>query len=181
MNTLPVATWQNIAAKATVAVFYQIISLIVAVVAGCLFAMVVSRIDAGNFFAAFGNALYELYSIVGGVLWLYALEICILMLISLFGANMMLYAAMSIGHTANSHKVVSSVAVFLGFYIISQIINSVLLRGAIQLYSLDGIYSISEYYRAQPIILITIVIEIFYLAAYFLITKYFLKHRLNLQ
>lgn len=182
MNTLPVSTWQNIIAKTVIAVFYQILSAIVAVVAGLLFTVVVSsNLSALDTFQAFGNAFHTIYSQIGGAFWLYFIEICLLMLISLFSSNMMIYASMSVGHSMNTHKVVSSVAVFVAFYIVSQIVNSLLLTGGMYFYNLVGLYTLSNLYRPQPIILAVIVLEIAYLTAYFFITKYFLKNRLNLQ
>ena len=181
MNTLPVSTWQNIAAKAIVAVLYQIISLIVAVFAGFSFTMVGANVSFVEIFGSVIDAFREILSQMGGVFWLYAVEILVIMLISTFGSNMMIYASMSVGHSMNSHKVVSSVAVFLGFYIVSQIINSLLLAGGAYFYALAGSYSLSELYRPQPAILAILVLEIAYLTAYFFITKYFLKRRLNLQ
>ena len=180
-NTLPVSTWQNIAAKAIVAVLYQIISLIVAVFAGFSFTMVGANVSFVEIFGSVIDAFREILSQMGGVFWLYAVEILVIMLISTFGSNMMIYASMSVGHSMNSHKVVSSVAVFLGFYIVSQIINSFLLAGGAYFYALAGSYSLSELYRPQPAILAILVLEIAYLTAYFFITKYFLKRRLNLQ
>lgn len=181
MNTLPVSTWQNIAAKLIIALLYQIISFIVAVIAGILFVVVGANAPVGEIFDAFAEVFRIIYSPLGNVFWLYAAEFCILMLISLAGANMMIYASMSVGHSMNSHKVISSVAVFLGFYIVGQIINSFLLAGATAFYDSAGSYAISASYRPQPMILGAIVLELAYAAAYFFITKYFLKRKLNLQ
>ena len=182
MNTLPVSAWQNITAKAVIAVLYQIISLVVAVAAGLLFAFVGARASAGSLLKELGDIFRALMTETNGIFWLYAAEICILLLISLFGSNMMIYASMCVGHSMNSHKVLSSVAAFLGFYIVSQIINSFLLLGGVNLYEMMGLsYSISPVYAPQPAILAGLVLETIYLAAYFFITNYFLKHRLNLQ
>lgn len=181
MHTLPVSTWQNITAKTLVAACYQIISFFVAIAAGLLFATIGATASVTEFFHEVGRAFRIVYSQIGNALWLYAVEVVIFALICLLGSNMMIYASMSVGHAANSRKVLLSVAAFLGFYIIGQIINSFLYAGFEYFYNLAGSYSISALYRPQPAVLALTVLEIAYLAAYFFVTSWFLKRRLNLQ
>ena len=57
MNTLPVTSEQNIAAKLTVSIIYEILAFIAAAISGMIFSFVMSYIDAGSIIRSFLNEI----------------------------------------------------------------------------------------------------------------------------
>ena len=104
-------------------------------------------------------------------------EIAVLMIVALAYSNLMFYAAMSIGYSSNSHKAIKSVGVYVGFYIISQIIGTILMSS----FALGAGSAVDGTSTFHVIIVIGIIFEVVIGAAYWFITNYFMKKKLNLQ
>ncbi len=181
MNTLPVSVWQNISAKLIPAVIYQLLSIVVAFIAGLLFFIIGSNVTATDLFGAAERFFEELARVSNVHLWLVLAEITILLLISLATSNLMVYAALSAGHSYTNHKMLISVGVYVIFYIASQFINTFLLIAAGTF--LDNILTGVELTDALPHMLMggIILLETAYGAIYFFISGYFMKNKLNLQ
>ena len=181
MNTLPVSVWQNISAKLIPAVIYQLLSIIAIFIAAMLLFIIGSSTTASELLGAVSNFFEELIMASNVHLWLLLVEIIILLLISFAASNLMIYAAMSVGHSFTNHKVLGSVGVYVTFYIASQFINTFLLISANTLP--DSFLSGSNFTSAMPhmIMIGVILLEAAYGAVYFLISDYFMKNKLNLQ
>lgn len=178
MHTLPVSAAQNIASKLTVAVIYQVCGIVVAAVSIFLSVIIMSG-GAETDLSALLRAISAIAEQLGGhgVLALYIAEAAVFGIISLAQLNAMLYASLSAGHSFCSGKTVKSVAAFVIFYLISQIINTVLINIA----TLIPTYCFSSGTLPHLYMLGLIVLEIFYLAAYMTAADYFLKYKLNLE
>jgi hypothetical protein len=181
MNTLPVSVWQNVAAKLTAATLFQIIGVIVACIAGFLFFVVGSNISSGEFFAALNRMAEFFASNVDGSVWLIIIEMCFAALFSMTALNMMIYASMSVGHSMTAHKVMNSVLVYIGFYIISQFINMFLIFGVSTIFENTMLIAENNAYLPQLGLAGVIFLEAAYTAVYFAVTNYFMKYKLNLQ
>lgn len=181
-NTLPVEAWQNIFVKGITAVTYELIGVVVAATSGMLYMLIsvgkeLSNYDFSYLFYQINFALRQIgpQNIAG-----YAAEVLVLTITCMLGAMFMFYASISVGHSFNSHRVLKSVGAFIGFYIISQFINSCILSvGNAVAVNLNIVFTS---FTASHIFLIGIILlELIYAAAYFAITNYFLKNKLNLQ
>ena len=181
MNTLPVSVWQNISGKLIPAIIYQLLSVIVAFIAGILFFIIGSNVTVANLFEAAERFFEELAKVSSMHLWLAVTEFSILILISLATSNLMVYAALSVGHSFTTHKILSSVCVYVIFYIASQFINTFLLIAAGTVF--NSVMTNFNLTDSLPHMLIIglILLETAYGVIYFFISNYFMKNRLNLQ
>lgn len=181
MNTLPVSVWQNISAKLIPAVLYQLLSIIAVFIAAFLLFTIGSNTTAVELLESMGRFFEELKNASNVHLWLLLAEITVLLLISFAVSNLMFYAAMSVGHSFTNHKVLSSVGVYVAFYIASQFISTFLLiaAGAFS----DNFLSGADFADAIPHMIMggVILLEAAYGAVYFFISGYFMKNKLNLQ
>lgn len=178
MNTLPATANQHITGKLISACVYQILGAITSVISIFIFVCILNRgieIEWDYVFRAFG----QIFDMLGGELILYIAEGLVFILVSLAATNVMFYAAMSIGHSFNSKKVLKSVCAYIALYFVSQIINSALLS-CVMAMNITGFISHNAQMPHLYLISLT-VLEALYLAAYYFITNYCLTKRLNLE
>lgn len=168
MNTLPVDTHSNILAKLIVATGWFFIAFIVSSISiGITFA-------GDDFFYGFLQAInlknlnLEMFflfiqGILGGIFYITS-------------KITLVYAAISIGHSFNEHKKLISFATFMGLSIINNVFTVIIgvfnnIFFEVNYYSgFNHAYSISK-----------IVFYIILTIAYFIITNYVLKNKLNLE
>lgn len=114
MHTLPVTAGQHIWAKLLVAESWEVITILVMAAYGSLFFLTVDPAQTAGFFRAWGDAAALGFQAVGA--WLILLIFLVLAALLLqMGHNFLaLYSAMSIGQTANKHKLLASAGTYLG-------------------------------------------------------------------
>ncbi len=177
MNTLPVNANTHITSVLIASCLYQILAMFVS-----LFTMMFSVLaSADTDIWLVLKQIPELLRTLGEdpIIILRLLEIAVLCLIALIGANLMLYASMAVGHSFSARKTFKSILVFIGFYIVTQIISSFLIAAFA---SPVGIFYSDMYQKIPDLpVLGIILLEIVYAAGYWFITSYFLKNKLNLQ
>ena len=179
MHTLPVNAAAHIFSKLIVASVYEIVGVLVALLS--MFLVALPGISFSNLdFADMVFQLEQLFAMYGDAIVLYGIEALILGFVGLLFANLIVYAAISIGHSTNSHKVRNSFGAYIVLYIAVQIINSVglvstPLRLLVENAARGGIYG------ASPFMIVLIFVNLAYAAVFFLITRYFMKNKLNLQ
>lgn len=176
MNTLPITTGQNISAKLITAVFYQILSVIVACLAGTVLFVGSTETTIVDIIRGIPHILYYTANHITNRGLLVLLELIVLSLFSLILLNTEMYTAMSIGHSANNHKVIKSVAAYIIIYIIQNIIGTLLILPIVVKNSATNIQGMPA-----SLLLLFIAVDIIYFIIYFIITNYFMKKRLNLQ
>lgn len=176
MHTLPVKKWQLTAAKVIAAAAMQLLGGLTAAVSGMIFIAVSAR-SAFGVFSEIGGVFPYLpdFGVYG---WLTAIEGVLIGLMGLIGLNLMLYASMCAGHMANSHKGILSVGAFVGFYIISQFISSAVYALAHLCTDSLPLYGISS---MQPFMITALLLYTGYAAAYFALTSYLMKRKLNIR
>lgn len=174
MHTLPVTAEQNILANAITAVVYQILGIVTAGISGIFIMLICANFAEIEFYNLF-NSLMAIIRKYAGQIAAYTTETIVLSVISLFTANFMFYASLAIGHSFNGKRVFKSICAFVGFYIISQIINFNLINPVIN-------FSNSFDSGNMHAVLIPVtILEAVYGAVYFIITTYFIKNKLNLH
>lgn len=186
MNTLPVTVGHHISAKLTVAMVFEILSIIVAVIAWVAFIIPISGVSCAeiiNGFFVLINNINEKINISYGYI---VVEFIVLILLEFVTLNMSIYASMCIGHSCNDHKILKSVGVYIVFYIVSQFINFILVNIFIlSVGSADIASSVTSEASAisffNKLLIGTGIEQVLFIVAYSLITYYFLKNKLNLQ
>ena len=176
MNTLPVTIGQNIRAKIFTSVLYQIFSIIIAVLSFAIFIVTISVGDNVIIFKELPSLFISISESMTIDISLFLVEFIILFILGLICLNIEFYAAISIGHSSNSSRILKSVAAYIAFYIIENIINSiVLITFGLNISDIDT--------NNYPLLLflVLIIIETIYIFIYYFITNYFMKNKLNLQ
>ncbi len=176
MNTLPVSASENIMAKLISAMIYQFVGAFVSIISGFIFISLIAsnNIDWSQFYNEFAR-MTLLAKSEGINIYVIICETVVLMIFAMASENLMIYAAMSIGHSSTSHKVVNSVFAYIIFYFLAQFINFVLI---IVFAETIGKININTLYSGLSVIILS---EAAYAIIYFMISNYFLKKKLNLQ
>lgn len=182
MHTLPVKPWQNIMAKLVPAVLWSLLSLFMAVISVMIIGM--DPADWAMFFSEFGDVLRQLFNEFGIHGPLFILEGLLLIFASMANEILQVYVSLAMGHTANSRRILWSVAAYIG---ITLAVSFITMLG-FQLLDMAGlaqtIYDMfyGHYFAATHcgmwffIVYTTLVNTVF-----FGCTNHILKHKLNLE
>lgn len=182
MNTLPVAPWQNIMAKLIPAVIWSLISLCMAALSTFIISM--DMHDWVMFFSKFGDLMYQIFTEFGVHGPLFILEALLLIFAAMAHEILQVYAALAMGHTANSRRILWSVAAYIG---ITLAVSFITMLG-LQLLTTNGlgqaIYDMlyGHYYAAMHCGLwVLIIYTMLFNAVFFGVANHILKHKLNLE
>ena len=179
MFTLPVSTHQLILSKLLTAVVWEVVYLLVSVVAVCLLLV-------GKPWGALGPDLQslwdQLFSTVSG--WQIAGEIVkwsVFILLGTLASFLVFYAAIAVGHGFSNHKILLSVVFYFGFTtIIQMVISFSMAFGVIDMQGLmEESTTLSGFFDQYVLFLAPVyVLEI---VIFYSVTYLNLKRRLNLQ
>lgn len=175
MNTLPVTTEQNIAAKLIVSIIYEILAFIAAAISGMIFSVVMSYIDAGSIIHSLLN---EVLPYLTPDMYVTGLEFAVLMIVGFAAFNSTVYAAIAIGHSAAEHKVLKSVLAYVAIYAVTQLASGTLLIPIAASLSLAGMDPLRF---MNLLFLLAILVEVVYNLICLAVTDRFMKKKLNLQ
>ncbi len=170
MFTLPVQTWKHIVNKLTVAMFWTVLSSIIA-----LFSILIV--------AAVGDAqimLPEFFkAVINQIGFTMTFEIAILILLSIASYILMIYAAIALGHLFSKHKLFASFGMYIGISTICQF----LMTAFLPLFNLKTFVSVSAPTLAQfqPILLYCILYTVVVIIGCFVLSNQLLKRKLNLE
>lgn len=180
MNTLPVSTWANIAGKLIVSVIWSIASIAVILIACLIIGLGLSNVSTLEVFQMVSRAFSVFTREFGGGGYLAVFEMAILGIVSLAGFYLTVYAALTIGHSFAKHKLLLSIAAYAAMSVIETILKSI---GILIMDNISYIHLSINRINEIPhgyIWIMTASAAVF-AAAYYVITHYFLKHKLNLQ
>jgi len=171
MFTLPVEPHEHIITKALTAFTWSVSSVIVAAIS--IFILV--------FTPGLFDDIKELLAMIPKEMIpniVYSIGIVI---ISVISGIFMIYTAISIGQLVTGHKMIGSVVAYFGMYMINQIIMSIIL--AIFGYFNRGIFTDESAILGviSPILIISLIVYIILCSAYFIVTNYIFKNKLNLE
>ncbi|SHJ72916.1 hypothetical protein [Parasporobacterium paucivorans] len=183
--TLPVKTSQHIIAKLLVSFIFVVFSVIIIVAS--LFIMGVGAGLVAKI-AEFLEQVRLIFTLYSGSLRFVA-EAAVLCIVAVVYLILMLYASLSVGQLFMKHKLGGAVLGFVGLYVISQIISSVLM--AILFFGNEKYMEIARYGDAATpymvldmlnvIFLVVIIFQIVLSVAYYLVTNLILSKKLNLE
>ncbi len=182
--TLPVTATQHILVKLVTLAVFEILALLSVLIGVCI--------------AISGDLLLEiLYGIgvIGGImsliptphLVLYILEAILLTLIVAVSSPLLYYACISIGQTAKKNRILLAVIVYFVYYMITQVITTVVML----IVTVFGAFGIMEgvviwvarhpFTFAHIVLILSALISAALGLVYFLVTKYMMTKKLNLE
>ena len=122
MHTLPVKEWQLITSKGVTATVTVLISMVLAAVSIILLNLVGNLSEIGELFQAVGEACRK-----HPESFLYALEALLVVLVSIMTEVYKIYASLSIGQLMAKHRIIWSVAAYIGIGVAFTLLGSILL------------------------------------------------------
>ena len=122
MHTLPVKEWQLIASKGVTATVTVLISVVLAAVSIVLLNLVGNLSGIGEMFQAVGEACRK-----HPESFLYALEALLVVLAGIMTEVYKIYASLSIGQLMAKHRMIWSVAAYIGIGVVLTLLGSMLL------------------------------------------------------
>lgn len=190
--TLPVSITSHLVSKLIAAVVWFIGTI--AITFASIFIMVRDVTAMRDFFNAVMSADASVQQAVGMSLPALITAIIILAFISLITSILSIYTSISFGQLSDRHKVASSFGAYLVIYMISQVVSSVILiiMSSIffQDWSVSGMaitVAGSEISAVMPSGFVPAYLcvfglqEITFMCAYFFVSRFLLKRKLNLQ
>ena len=186
--TLPVTPTQHILVKAVTAVSMQLISYLMIGLSFCI-------ITAGDMLSEIWKAgiylLQKLYEYTGIQGFVIGGEFAILFIMGLFSGMMLYYTFISIGQLARKNRILAAVGAYFAFYILSQIVSTVLMvmlsilsaTGAFDAFGTWLVNALEQYpYRVIHCTLwISILLVAIGILVEFLITRRIITKKLNLE
>ena len=170
--TLPVKPWQHICCKSLTSLVWYIFSSIAAFLAFVILAYEKGML--GDFFKAIvtlirrGSLNAQILTACG--------EFFLFAALGILAFTMMLYASMALGQLNANKRLLTSFGAFLALNFLVQILMGVLGNLAAQ-----WIFPVSDDWAIHVALLLSIVVELFFLAGFFAITNYILSRKLNLE
>lgn len=181
MFTLPVKTWELVVSKALTATLVSGISIIMGIFSGVILAVFSTEEVIRSLSMAWKYVFSEFIKL-GPTFWLNVLLFILLLILGTAQSIYHAYAAMSIGHLFQTHKVIGSCVSYIGISIIvsiiGNIVNAVISTAIpdINYWSYDLMEMMSTAY-----LLYMILATFVELVAYHVITERILSKKLNLE
>lgn len=187
-HTLPVTPANHLWVKVLTAVSFDIISLLVCLLAGII-------VSIGDVFSeickAAGYILHHLSELIpqeiAGHFACWTAEYILLLLISLFSSHFFIYLCICLGQLFRKNRALAAVGIYFGFYVISQILGTVTMIILMVMAQLGTWDSLLEAIVAHPFASIHIflsgcvVLIALVTLAYYWICHYVIRKKLNLE
>ena len=175
MNTLPVSS------KLISAIIWSLVSIFVAILS--IIIMMYNREAFGNFFSIIPEAFSKAYSEFGGSLILVGIEFLVAGLLQLALNITLIYTSISIGHLLPKMKILGS----FGAFIVLNIIMNTIFSSIMLLIPNSFSEYMSLVFQSNMTALVHLIglgaafINALWFTIFFLITRYILKNKLNLE
>lgn len=182
--TLPVTPTQHIVVKNTVAVIAQIFSIVMIIFASCVITLGDVCVEL---FKAAGYIIKLFYERFNQHTTLYIIEAILAIVIAISTSYMLYYACIALGQRAKKNRVASAVGIFFAYYLIIQVLSTVLIIIVNVFYEQLRIDDLMVFLDAHPtftihlVLLGFIVISALLNLLYFAITKRSITKKLNLE
>lgn len=183
MNTLPVAAWQNVAAKLICATIWSAVGIGVATLS--VFLMGMDGLDWRELFHDLGEVMAIATAEHGVNVALLALEAVLAVLAALAKSIISVYLALAIGHMANRAKIMWSVVAYVGISVVEYIGVMVLMELESKIHLLDYMMQVilnnDEVLVAHGLIDVFSLVNVLLSGVMFVATAWILKRKLNLE
>lgn len=180
MMTLPVKTDSLILSKLFVASIWGVASFIIVMVAIMIMAM--SGINFSDL-VEYVRVFFEQIALPTPQFIVYAVEVLVGTILSIFSGILLLYACMALSMLVNRRRGLFTFGAYIVITTAMQTIFAVLaaIVAALHIGDLFNYSSLSFFAQSQVIIILVIVAEAALCAAFYYVTRHMLKNRLNLQ
>jgi len=182
MFTLPVKTGEHIAAKLLTSMMWVISSIIVTLLS------VITISFNENTFASLQEAITQMFSEISRVFgfngYVYLVEFFIFLIMVLATNILMVYASIAVGQLVSRHKLLGAFGAYLGFYILSQLIISIIFISCYSVGSQNwsSIETIMQTNTIPHFVFVCIMLlNLVFAGAYYIITNLILSKKLNLE
>ncbi|NLK72349.1 MAG: ABC transporter permease [Clostridiales bacterium] len=177
MFTLPVQSWKHILNKLITAMMWIILSGIVALIS--IF-IITPENEMLLIFNNLPSLIKEIWNYFGAKTLLLGLEGIVILVLAIASGVLVIYAAISLGHLFNKHKLLAS----FGMYVVLGIINQIIM--SVYAITLDKIlnfhdFRIISFSDTQVTVIFFLVYLIIITAGHFALTRYILNNKLNLE
>lgn len=183
MFTLPVEPWQLITAKGLTATFVCCVSGLMGILSfvilllGSSDEIILGFLEAWNYFWDY------IYVEIGAAFWIVLVEGIILLVLGTVKSIYQLYAAMSIGQLANTHRVLAAFVAYVGISTVLSIIGSIAMVVVVQVVPDDWMYWLNA--DADQFLMLyllfLILVTVAQIAIFHVISERILSTRLNLE
>ncbi|MGX8711374.1 hypothetical protein ACRQU7_11625 [Caproiciproducens sp. R1] len=181
--TLPVKIHSHIDCKMLVSLMWAVLSVLVSLAS--VFVLAVNDktiLSLQQFFAACMDILNK----VGPGAYMILLESLLLVVAGVLCQVLTIYASITVGNMSSKHKILLSIGAYLGFGVIEQIVTSILLTsfgGNFTRYFswLNTAANSDQVLAAQYLLLVLLVYMLVFGVAYYFLTNWMLKKKLNLE
>ncbi len=182
--TLPVTPAQHIWVKMLTAGLFSLLSLVVIFLSFGVF-------TAGEFFVEIVKALSYIMKqaipLLGAHLIFYIIEFVLLMAVAVLGGSLLYYTCIALGQTFKKNRVIGAIGVYFIYYIINQVIGTVLSVIIMLLAQTDFFLAIGRFIEENPfetvhiVLCGSLVLSSLLAALYFVITHAVMRKKLNLE
>ena len=182
--TLPVKPSSHLLVKCTSAVLVNVISVIASVLSVCIFTV---GEWLNEIIKAVGYVLNQLVEIAGGHFVFYCLEIIPVCLATTISSVLMYYMCISLGQLFRKNRVLAAVGVYFGLYTFYQVLTTIVstvytISAFTWMEELLASWTRENYLVAVHIIFLVDIIGCVIISlVYFLISRYVLTKKLNLE
>lgn len=173
-HTLPVKTSTLLNSKILIGAFWQVITYTLITLSVILFFVGhVGFPDIPHIFSAMS-------SVLGFDFIKYMLFMVVLCILGIVSGPLMIYVCIAIGHLFGKHRIIGAVAAYFGIYMVMQIICTIALFGFG--YSLSSIDATANFMILMDgYFWFAIIFSSVTTAAFYFITEYIFRRRLNLE
>ena len=182
--TLPVTHSQHIIAKIIFSVCASLVSILSVIIA---FMIATAGDVLTECFKAAGYIIKELAKFLKVNFYLYSLEAIVFIIAAITAGFLLFFACITVGQMAKKNRVLAAFGVYFGYYIFRQILGTILLIVFLAIQENRIVIFIKDWLAGNPIETAHIVFcgAILYLAVisiiYFLVTRFILKRKLNIE
>ncbi len=179
--TLPVSIKDLLLSKTIIAFVWTILSTIIAILS--IMILMLGYVQFGSLFQELGEFWNELMRAMDAYAphsWLVATEVLLLIILSLIGWVLKIYASFAVGQLTGKHKILLAVGAYFGFGVVEQFLGTALLL-ALPYLDYTAISQMDAVVVGEIILLFGLLLQLVFTAAYGVITWILMKRKVNLQ
>lgn len=177
MFTVPVKPWQLITSKLIISTLWLILSSLISVLSVFIIMPLNAFKDIMN---GFSQAISEVLRLFGASTILFGSEFLVICILGTLLSTLVIYAAIALGHLAYKRKILTSFGMFL---VISTVLQFIMLIYIVALEKsiFRNIANFTLFAQAQSVLLCILIYLIVCVVGLFILTKYILDKKLNLE
>ncbi|WP_027621401.1 hypothetical protein [Acetivibrio clariflavus] len=177
MFTLPVKPWQHILSKLFTSMIWIVISGLTTVLS---FLIIMPTEVFWELMEVIPQGISEVLRIFGSRTFLVAFGSIIVFILFIAAGTLMIYSAIALGYLVKKHKLLASFGMYLGLFTGAQSIMIIFMIVTGSWY-LKDFSNLSIYMQMQTILLSSLAYFSIITAGLFILTKYILDNKLNLE